>query len=151
MHFKNNRAQDKRKSAAHRHGWFFFNISSWKHTSCPFIGSLTKMVLIRVHNVHFCFVVKEIISKLFSKPHYICCLTWWQFWDNIQLFWSFSRIMIRQWKEMDGLCISPAVPKIQWDSNLHCPYGYKAMGNLYLYLQNIIITYCRQILHYWDI
>ena len=31
---------------------------------------------------------------------------------------------IRQQKERDGLCLSLAVPKIQWDSNPHCPYGY---------------------------
>ena len=30
------------------------------------------------------------------------------------------------------------VPKIQWDSNPHCPYSYKAMGNLYLFLTFII-------------
>ena len=28
--------------------------------------------------------------------------------------------------------LSSAVPKIQWDSKTHCPYGYYAMGNLYL-------------------
>ena len=33
-----------------------------------------------------------------------------------------------------GLRLSSAVPKIQWDSNPHCPYGYYAMGHLYLYL-----------------
>ena len=27
--------------------------------------------------------------------------------------------------------VSPDVPKIQWDSNLHCPYDYKATGNLF--------------------
>ena len=27
-------------------------------------------------------------------------------------------------KERDGLRLSSAVPKIQWDSNPHCPYGY---------------------------
>ena len=31
---------------------------------------------------------------------------------------------IRQRKERDGLLLSSAVPKIQWDSNPHCPYGY---------------------------
>ena len=31
---------------------------------------------------------------------------------------------IRQQKEKDELCLSSAVPKIQWDSNPHCPYGY---------------------------
>ena len=41
---------------------------------------------------------------------------------------------IRQRKERDGLHLSSAVPKIQWDSNPHCPYSYKAMGNLYLFL-----------------
>ena len=30
-----------------------------------------------------------------------------------------------------------AVPKIQWDSNPHCPYGYYAMGHLYLYLEHL--------------
>ena len=40
---------------------------------------------------------------------------------------------IRQRKERDGLRLSSAVPKIQWDSNPHCPYGYKAMGHLYLF------------------
>ena len=30
----------------------------------------------------------------------------------------------RQQKERDGLRLSWAVPKIQWDSNPHCPYGY---------------------------
>ena len=30
----------------------------------------------------------------------------------------------RQRKERDRLCLSSAVPKIQWDSNPHCPYGY---------------------------
>ena len=30
---------------------------------------------------------------------------------------------IRQRKERDGLRFSSAVPKIQWDSNPHCPYG----------------------------
>ena len=30
----------------------------------------------------------------------------------------------RQRKERDGLRLSSAVPKIQWDSNPHCPYGY---------------------------
>ena len=27
-------------------------------------------------------------------------------------------------KGEDGLRLSSAVPKIQWDSNPHCPYGY---------------------------
>ena len=36
---------------------------------------------------------------------------------------------LRQRKEMDGLRLSSAVPKIQWDSNPTAP-----MGNLYLYL-----------------
>ena len=27
-------------------------------------------------------------------------------------------------KERDGLRLSSAVTKIQWDSNPHCPYGY---------------------------
>ena len=27
--------------------------------------------------------------------------------------------------EMDGLCLSLAVPKIQWDSNSHCPYAIR--------------------------
>ena len=27
-------------------------------------------------------------------------------------------------KERDGLRLSSAMPKIQWDSNPHCPYGY---------------------------
>ena len=31
---------------------------------------------------------------------------------------------IRQRKERDGLHLSSAVPKIQWDSNPHFPYGY---------------------------
>ena len=31
---------------------------------------------------------------------------------------------IRQRKEREGLRLSSAVPKIQWDSNPHCPYGY---------------------------
>ena len=31
---------------------------------------------------------------------------------------------IRQRKERAGLCLSPDVPKIQWDSNLHCAYRY---------------------------
>ena len=31
---------------------------------------------------------------------------------------------IRQRKERDGLCLSSAVPRIQWDSNPHCPYSY---------------------------
>ena len=31
---------------------------------------------------------------------------------------------LRQQKERDGHCLSSAVPKIQWDSNPHCPYGY---------------------------
>ena len=31
---------------------------------------------------------------------------------------------IRQRKERDGLRLSSAVPKLQWDSNPHCPYGY---------------------------
>ena len=31
-----------------------------------------------------------------------------------------------------GLRLSSAVP--QWDSNLHCPYSYLAMGKLYLFL-----------------
>ena len=30
---------------------------------------------------------------------------------------------IRQRKERDGLRLSSAVPKIQWDSNPHCLYG----------------------------
>ena len=37
---------------------------------------------------------------------------------------------LRQRKERDGLRLSSAVPKIQWDSNPNCPYGYKAMRNL---------------------
>ena len=32
--------------------------------------------------------------------------------------------MIRQRKERDGLHLSSAVPKIPWESNPHCPYGY---------------------------
>ena len=44
---------------------------------------------------------------------------------------------IRQQKERDGLHISSAVPKIQWDSNPNCPYGYEAMGKLHLYLKII--------------
>ena len=31
---------------------------------------------------------------------------------------------LRQRKERDGLCLSSAMPKIEWDSNPHCPYGY---------------------------
>ena len=31
---------------------------------------------------------------------------------------------IRQGKEKAGLGLSSAVPKIQWDSNSHCPYCY---------------------------
>ena len=31
---------------------------------------------------------------------------------------------IKQQKEKDGLHLSLAVPKVQWDSNPHCPYGY---------------------------
>ena len=31
---------------------------------------------------------------------------------------------LRQGKERDGLHLSSTVPKIQWDSNPHCPYGY---------------------------
>ena len=31
---------------------------------------------------------------------------------------------VMQRKERDGLRLSSAVPKIQWDSNPHCPYGY---------------------------
>ena len=31
---------------------------------------------------------------------------------------------IRQRNEMDGLRLSSVVPKIQCDSNPHCPYGY---------------------------
>ena len=30
---------------------------------------------------------------------------------------------IRQRKERDGLRLASAVPKTQWDSNPHCPYG----------------------------
>ena len=37
-------------------------------------------------------------------------------------FLNWGRMM--QQKERDGLCLSSAVPKIQWDSNPHCPYGY---------------------------
>ena len=33
----------------------------------------------------------------------------------------------------DGCCPSSDVPKIQWNSNPHCPYGYLAIGNLYLF------------------
>ena len=39
---------------------------------------------------------------------------------------------IRQRKKRDGLRLSSAVPKIQWDSNPQTPYGYLAMGKLYL-------------------
>ena len=35
-----------------------------------------------------------------------------------------NQIGIRQRKERDGLCLSSAVPKIQWYSNPNCPYGY---------------------------
>ena len=31
---------------------------------------------------------------------------------------------IKQGKERAGLGLSSAVPKIQWDSNSNCPYGY---------------------------
>ena len=31
---------------------------------------------------------------------------------------------IRQRKVRDGLRLSSAVPKIQWDYNPNCPYGY---------------------------
>ena len=31
---------------------------------------------------------------------------------------------IRRRKERDGLCLSSAVPKIQWFSNPYCLYGY---------------------------
>ena len=40
-------------------------------------------------------------------------------------------------KGEDRLCLSSAVPKIQWDSIPHCPYGYKAMGNLYLFYMSL--------------
>ena len=50
---------------------------------------------------------------------------------NRYLFSNLGRI--RQRKERDGLLLSSGVPKIKWDSNPHCPCGYKAMGNLYLY------------------
>ena len=35
---------------------------------------------------------------------------------------------LRQRKERDGLRLSSAVPKIQWESNHHCPYGYLGYG-----------------------
>ena len=38
---------------------------------------------------------------------------------------------IRQRNERDGLRLSSAVPKIQWESNPHCPYGCYTIGNLY--------------------
>ena len=38
------------------------------------------------------------------------------------LFFELGKV--RQRKEKDELRLSSAVPKIQWDSNLHCPYGY---------------------------
>ena len=40
---------------------------------------------------------------------------------------------IKQRKERDDLRLSSAVPKIQWDCVPYCPYGYYAMGNLYLF------------------
>ena len=39
---------------------------------------------------------------------------------------------IRQRKERDGLRLLSAVPKIQWDSNPHCPYGYSLSLRLLL-------------------
>ena len=43
---------------------------------------------------------------------------------------------IRQQKERGGPRLSSAVPKTQWDSCPHCPYGYSAMGNLYFFFNN---------------
>ena len=43
-------------------------------------------------------------------------------------------------KERDGFRLSSAVPKIQWDSNPHCPYGYYATGHLYLFTKSIVLN-----------
>ena len=40
---------------------------------------------------------------------------------------------IMQRKEQDGLRLLSVLPKIQWDSNLHCPYGY---GNPFTFTFN---------------
>ena len=39
----------------------------------------------------------------------------------------------------DGLRLSSAVPEIQCDSNPYWPYGYKAMGNLYLFTPRTVL------------
>ena len=41
---------------------------------------------------------------------------------NGYLFFNSGRIRLQ--KERDGLCLSSAMPKIQWDSNPPLPYGY---------------------------
>ena len=43
--------------------------------------------------------------------------------------------------ERDGLRLSSTLPKIQWDSNPHCPYGYSTMGNPYLHTTVTISTH----------
>ena len=40
---------------------------------------------------------------------------------------------IRLRKERNGLPLAYAVPKIKWDCNPNCPYGYKAIRNLYVF------------------
>ena len=48
---------------------------------------------------------------------------------------------LRQQKDSDGLSLSSAVPKIQWDSNPHCLYGYKAVGSRYTFIfTNPVVT-----------
>ena len=35
-----------------------------------------------------------------------------------------TEVLAKAAKKRNGLRLSSAVPKIQWDSNPHCPYGY---------------------------
>ena len=48
---------------------------------------------------------------------------------------------IRQQKERDGLRLSSAVPKIQWDTNPHCPLLLLGYGKPLPFLQKLFQNY----------
>ena len=50
---------------------------------------------------------------------------------------QYFELEIRQEKERNGLRLSYSLPKIQWTSNPHCPYGHSAVRNLYLLIPDI--------------
>ena len=53
---------------------------------------------------------------------------------------------MRQQQERDGLCLSSAVPKIQWDSNPHCSTAIRLWETFTLVKSEITAAFYTNIL-----